>query len=97
MSTRRGWVCIDAQTSVCLHQGQPVRVRARLLANVANRSAQWLDTRLRSRLMHGVAERATQWVGAPLKLGEWKRVDGVETWEAECGLAEPELGNKEWN
>ena len=82
MSSRRGWVRIDAQTSVCLHQGQPVRLRSRLRSFAGTRE--------------GVAERASQWVGAPLKVGTWIRVDG-QKWEAECGLAEPELGNKEWN
>ena len=82
MSLRRGWVRVDAQTSVCLHQGQPVRLRSRLNSDAST--------------LEGVGQRAAQWVGAPLKVGTWIRVNG-QTWEAECGLAEPELGNKEWN
>lgn len=82
MSSRRGWVRVDVRTSVCLHQGQPVRLRSR-----------WSTD---ARSLEYVASRASKWVGAPLKVGTWVRIDG-QTWEAECGLAEPELGNKEWN
>lgn len=86
MSTRRGWIRVDAQTSVCLHQGQPVRLRARLRSMSFT---PWVS-------LEGVAERASQWVGAPINVGSWTRVDG-QTWEAECGLVRPEAGNTEWN
>lgn len=84
MSSRRGWVRIDEQTSVCLRDGQPVRLRT---------SSENLDR---------AEERAAHWVGEPLEVGSWEPVGAArpvqdQLYEAECGLAQLQPGNLEWN